>query len=55
MNADWHRQNPMPHNPTREQRIDWHLRHAAACACREVPPSLRADVERRAAAGHRGC
>ena len=46
MNQAWHAENRMPKNATREQRIDWHASHAAACACREVPEPLREDVER---------
>jgi hypothetical protein len=47
INKAWHADNPMPKNPAREQRIDWHLRHSQACSCREVPESLREEVERR--------
>jgi hypothetical protein len=43
-NRDWHEANRMPVNATRDQRIDWHVRHACACACREVPLSLRDAV-----------
>jgi hypothetical protein len=51
INAAWHDANPMPKNATREQRIEWHARHAEVCACRAVPPSLRnAVAERRAGA-----
>jgi hypothetical protein len=32
---------------TREQRIDRHARHAEACACREIPGSLRDAVAQR--------
>ena len=46
MNAAWHRENPMPRRATQAQRVEWHLRHAEACACRPVPESLRAEVER---------
>jgi len=50
-NREWHEANRMPPTATREQRVDWHVRHADACACRAVPPSLRdAVVLRRAAA-----
>jgi hypothetical protein len=46
INRAWHAANQMPKNATREQRIDWHARHAGACACREVPASLRAEIEK---------
>jgi hypothetical protein len=44
INAEWHKANRMPKNPTREQRLDWHLRHSEACSCREMPPALRDEV-----------
>ena len=51
INVAWHDANPMPQKAIRDQRIEWHVRHTDACACRDVPPSLRdAVAERRAAA-----
>jgi len=44
INAAWHKTHPMPKNPTTEQRIDWHIKHAAHCACREIPPSLQKEI-----------
>ncbi len=41
INADWHREHPMPKNPTVEQRIAWHLAHQEHCACRPIPEKLR--------------
>jgi hypothetical protein len=40
MNAQWHEANPMPKNPTVEQRIRWHLAHKVQCACRPIPAKL---------------
>ncbi|MCB1516051.1 MAG: hypothetical protein KDJ19_00315 [Hyphomicrobiaceae bacterium] len=40
INADWHRDNPMPKNPTPQQRIDWHLAHAVHCQCRGIPKGV---------------
>ena len=49
IDAEWHDANPMPKNAKRDQRIVWHARHADACACRDVPDSIRdAVAERRA-------
>lgn len=45
VNADWHRTHRMPGRPTREQRVEWHAEHSAACGCRGVPASLSADVK----------
>jgi len=47
LNAEWHRANRMPKNPTMDQRIVWHLAHARACGCREISGKLREEMERR--------
>ena len=47
LNAAWHKAHPMPKNPTLDQRVRWHVAHAAACACREMPTSIAAEVKRR--------
>jgi hypothetical protein len=49
INAAWHAENRMPKNATRDQRIDWHLRHSEACGCRPAPDSLRNEIAKRAA------
>jgi hypothetical protein len=35
----------MPVKPRREQRVAWHAEHALVCGCREVPESLKSEVE----------
>jgi hypothetical protein len=47
LNAEWHRINKMPKNPTLEQRLDWHREHEKYCACREMPRAIRAELDRR--------
>jgi hypothetical protein len=47
LNAAWHRDHPMPQPATLEQRIRWHLAHARACACREIPPTVKAELRAR--------
>jgi hypothetical protein len=44
LNREWHRLHRMPTRATREDRIKWHVAHARACACREVPGSIQAEV-----------
>lgn len=39
-NRDWHGAHPMPERASEAQRIAWHVEHAAACACRPIPPRL---------------
>ncbi len=48
INAAWHKKHRMPRNPTEEQRLKWHVAHAEACACRPLPPKLKAALKRRA-------
>jgi len=48
-NRQWHEANRMPRNATLSQRVDWHLTHAAACTCREMPASIKATLKREAA------
>ena len=40
INAEWHRENRMPKNPTARQRAEWHHEHALHCGCRAVTPSI---------------
>lgn len=44
LNRTWHETHRMPERATRAQRITWHVAHAKACGCREVPLSVRAEV-----------
>lgn len=47
LNAEWHKANRMPARATLDQRIAWHLAHAEACGCREMPAGIVAELERR--------
>ncbi len=47
LNAAWHRDHPMPKNPSLEDRVRWHEEHAAACGCRPVPPGIQTEIKRR--------
>ncbi|WP_192910086.1 hypothetical protein [Mucilaginibacter ginsenosidivorax] len=40
INKQWHLDNPMPKNPTFNQRVEWHLQHQKNCACRPIPAKL---------------
>jgi hypothetical protein len=51
INAAWHKANPMPKNPTLDQRMAWHVAHAKACGCREIPPKLRAEIRKWSSSG----
>ncbi|RPH96231.1 hypothetical protein EHM69_02000 [candidate division KSB1 bacterium] len=47
LNKEWHLANPMPKKATLEQRIAWHAEHVQNCACREMPPSIAAEIRKR--------
>jgi hypothetical protein len=49
INKAWHEVHPMPKNATLDQRVAWHLDHAAHCGCREMPQSVKAELIRRGA------
>lgn len=40
LNAAWHLLNKMPENASDAQRMKWHLSHARACGCREIPKTV---------------
>jgi hypothetical protein len=41
INKEWHKKNRMPKNPTEEQRLSWHIKHAENCGCRPFPKNLK--------------
>lgn len=47
INKHWHEAHKMPKNPTLEQRLEWHVKHAANCSCRAMPESIRRELEDR--------
>jgi hypothetical protein len=47
INRAWHEQHRLPRTATLEERLTWHLMHAAACGCREMPASVRRELESR--------
>lgn len=49
MNARWHELHPMGRGASLAERVKWHVAHEKACACREMPASIRAELERQAA------
>jgi hypothetical protein len=36
----------MPLKATRERRIEWYLAFVRVCACREIPGSIKSEVEK---------
>lgn len=47
LNREWHLTHKLPRNATLEQRLDWHAQHAEQCGCREMPASIRQELEAR--------
>lgn len=47
LNREWHLAHPMPRKATPEERLHWHLAHAANCSCRDMPLSIRKELEAR--------
>jgi hypothetical protein len=37
----------MPMGSTLSQRVQWHVAHAKACGCREIPPTVLKELRRR--------
>lgn len=46
INKKWHEANPMPKNPSLNERVNWHLAHAKNCACRPIPSKLQEEIAR---------
>jgi hypothetical protein len=47
INRQWHLDHKMPRNATLEQRLEWHVMHQANCNCRDMPDSIRRELEAR--------
>ncbi|WP_338721752.1 hypothetical protein [Devosia sp. XK-2] len=47
INRQWHEEHKMPPNARMDERIDWHMAHAAQCGCRPIPPSVLKAMEQR--------
>ncbi len=48
INAEWHKANLMPKNPSEDQRLEWHLAHLENCQCRtDLPKSVLVTMEKR--------
>ncbi len=47
LNDAWHEKHPMLRKPTLEQRVKWHVGHAKACGCREIPQTILIELRAR--------
>jgi len=50
INANWHLQNKMPKNPSLDERIAWHVAHVKNCRCREMPETIKKEIEKKGSA-----
>lgn len=46
INAEWHQKHVMPMGSTLSQRVTWHVAHAKACGCREIPATVVKELRR---------
>jgi histidinol phosphatase-like enzyme len=44
INKEWHLKNKMPKNPTKKQRIEWHIAHNKNCNCRKPTEKLVKEI-----------
>jgi hypothetical protein len=47
INAEWHTNNKMPKNPTLDQRVAWHIQHAAHCQCRPLEGKMLGEIKKK--------
>ena len=47
INRAWHESHRMSDRASLDQRVKWHLRHAKACGCRAIPPTVVKELQRR--------
>jgi hypothetical protein len=47
MNKEWHAAHKLGRHASMDDRMAWHLKHAANCGCRKVPQSIMRELENR--------
>lgn len=47
LNAEWHKKNRMPKNPSFEQRVEWHAEHVKHCARRKPEGEMLEELKKR--------
>ncbi len=47
MNKLWHDANRLAPKAKLEERLTWHLEHAKACGCRDMPASIKTVLTER--------
>lgn len=44
INREWHLKNKMPKNPTKIQKLEWHINHNKNCNCRKPTEKLLKEI-----------
>lgn len=47
MNKSWHDEHRLDPKAKLEERITWHVEHAKACGCRDMPESIKQELAAR--------
>ena len=47
INREWHAIHKLGRRATLEERLNWHAIHAANCGCREMPPTIKRELQAR--------
>lgn len=47
INRQWHETHPLSKKASLDERVQWHLEHTEACGCRDMPESIKRELERR--------
>ena len=47
INREWHAIHKLGRKATLEERLNWHAIHAANCGCREMPPTIKRELQAR--------
>jgi histidinol phosphatase-like enzyme len=45
INKEWHLKNKMPKNPSKEEKLKWHIEHSKNCNCRKPSEKLAQEIE----------
>lgn len=43
----WHSKHKLPENPTLDQRVKWHIKHARKCSCPSCDEDILEELKKR--------
>ncbi|SFC15597.1 hypothetical protein SAMN04488059_102318 [Devosia psychrophila] len=47
INREWHATHKLARDASIEERLHWHIQHSVNCGCREIPTSIKRELEAR--------